>query len=362
MSPDRGVVPEAPKFSVEEILIAGNRGPCGGVNMAVEALDQVLDIRDEAVGFRVEADHIGKIDPKHLVYGSWDLINNVPKMAEYRRRGYVSVKNDLTLVPRKSALVISAHSVSPQFRRLAEEMGHDIVDTSCPLVIAVQTMARNSAMAGKKVGYIGVDGHPETVSVLGQFEELGKVRGEDFILIESEEDLKRIDLGSGHDWVVYSQTTLMPMEVDVIEKSLMVKYPDIFVPDKVGLCYATHNRQEALDDMIKRGIDALVVVGSSDSHNSQMLKRRGEWANIPSYSVDYPEELQTNWFQAGINKVGVTSGASVLDMYMNPVVDWVQQRSQGVRVSYLEQVVPERQLTFNLPQDQIEKLRLRWVA
>ena len=223
-----------------------------------------------------------------------------------------------------------------------------------------------AANDGDKVVYIGVEGHPETVGVLGELESLGKKRDQDFVLIQNPRETRNRLLGdvigSGGDWIVYSQTTLMPDEVKDVEAALGDRFSDIYIPDRLGICYATYNRQKAVEKLIESGIDLLLVVGSQGSHNSQMLKRKGLRSDVPSYSLDYYNQLKNRWFN-NVTSVGVTSGASVFDRFMQPVVDRIVRGNPSARVEYQEQVKNERMdAMYPLPQERIEAIRDRYAA
>lgn len=343
--------PEVPRFNVQEVLIAGNRGPCAGVNMALDATDQVLDI----------------VAGRETVWTNWPVVNNKPIMEEFKGKGLRSFDNDWSQVPDGSIVLFSAHGVTPEHHRIAQEKGCHVIDTTCLLVTKVHDFAIEAANEGRKVAYIGVDGHPETMGVLGELDALGKKRDQDYVLIQDRKSarsklLKRI-LGTGQDWVVYSQTTLMPDEVDDVEKILCDKFIDIYVPDRLGICYATYNRQKAVEGLIEKGIDMLLVVGSPGSHNSQMLRRKGFRSGVRSYSLDYPEEINNSWFNSGVRRVAVTSGASVLDRFMEPVVNAIVQRSFGATVEYQDQVKNEpMDARYPLPKESIDALISRWAA
>ena len=104
----------------------------------------------------------------------------------------------------------------------------------------------------------------------------------------------------------------------------------------------------------------MVVVGSKHSHNSQELKRKGEFYDVPSYSVDFPEEIQPKWFNNRVTRVGITSGASVMERFTQDVIDWFLMRGPQIEVSFEPQVVPEREVTFKLPQASIDMLKSRY--
>lgn len=339
MSPERQIESETPKYAVEKILIAGNRGPCAGVNMALEAANQVLDI----------------VDGRETVWTNWPVVNNKPIMEELTKRGLRSFSNDWNLVPKGSIVLFSAHGVTPKHYEKAAEKKCLSIDTTCLLVEKVHNLVKDAENDGLHVVYIGKNGHPETEGVMSE------VQKENISLIEGKEDVAVLRIGTGENCIVYSQTTLMPDETDEVEKELAEKFPDIELPDKLGICYATHSRQKAVEKLVGSGIDLLIVVGSKDSHNSQMLRRKGEREKIYSYSVDYDFELEDAWFRVA-KVVGVTSGASVLDKFMDPVVNTIIRNSNNAKVEYQEQIKKEpMNASYPLPIDEINKLRARFL-
>ncbi|MBI3282549.1 4-hydroxy-3-methylbut-2-enyl diphosphate reductase [Candidatus Curtissbacteria bacterium] len=331
---------EIPQFSVEKILVAGNRGPCAGVNMALEATSQVLDI----------------VNGREPVFTNWPVVNNDPIMEELRAKGLVTFNNDWKKIENGSIVLFSAHGVTPQHHRIAQEKDCLIIDTTCLLVTAVHNLVKQAEGNKQGVVYIGRKDHPETVGVMSE------VDPESIELIERKEDVDGLYLAPGKSWIVYSQTTLMPDEVDEVEDRLMQKFPEIEIPDKLGICYATYSRQRAVEGLIQSGIGALVVVGSQTSHNSQMLARRGERSGVPSVVVDYPNQLDPGWF-TGVKMLGVTSGASVLDKFMEPVAEWVRIRSPKAVIEFQEQIKREpMDAMYPLPAESIAALKARFAS
>ncbi len=330
---------EAPKFAVEKILIAGNRGPCAGVNMALEAANKVLSI----------------VNGREKVWTNWPVVNNRPITEELTNRGLKNFNNDWNLVPDASIVLFSAHGVTLEHHRIAEKKNCLVIDTTCLLVTKVHDLVKTAQYEGLKIVYIGRKGHPETVGVMSEVEP-GKI-----LLVEQAKDVADLPIGTGENYIVYSQTTLMPDEVDDVEKELALRFADIEIPDKLGICYATYSRQKAVEKLIETGIDLLLVVGSPESHNSQMLKNKGERHDVKSFLIDYPWELSGAWF-SGVESVGITSGASVLDRFMDPVADWIRTKSPQAIVEFQEQVKKEPQdAMYPLPKESIAAIRARYL-
>ncbi|HYM65175.1 MAG TPA: 4-hydroxy-3-methylbut-2-enyl diphosphate reductase [Candidatus Sulfotelmatobacter sp.] len=326
-------------LTVERVLVAGNRGPCGGVNMAIEAANQVLDI----------------VEGRETVYTNWDIVNNTPVMDRFRQRGIINVKNDLDRIPNNSIVLFSAHGVPPNYHDVAAEKGFLTIDTTCQLVTRVHTLAKNAEREGKHIVYIGKDKHPETVGVMGE------VKSENITFLEPESNINGLELPLGKDVVVYSQTTLATDEVRDQQERLKERFPQIIIPKRWDICGATDTRQQAAESLLDdHQVDFLLVAGSSHSHNSLELKRKAEKRKIPSALVDRPEDVDRNWFTNGVKTIGATSGASEIEEDFQKILDFF--RNEGIDpIVYVPQVVIERDLTFRLPQKDIDALRKRYV-
>ena len=337
------------KIGVEQVLVAGNRGPCGGVNMALEAARQVLDIVKK---------YNEKTGQKKEVFSNWDLVNNLPVMKELNDSGLYSVMNDFDKVPEGSVVFVSAHGVPPSFHDIAREKNYTVIDATCQLVSRVHRLVKNAEGDKKHVVYIGAKNHPEALGVIGEIQDKKNVT-----FISKKEDLEGISLPEDRPVVVYSQTTLSTAEVSAMYEEL-AKRPNVEIPNRGDICYAADNRQAAVNDLVlMRKVDSLLVVGSRHSHNSQEMRKIGEKNGIPSYSVDGPEEIQRAWYMDDVKKVGVSSGASVLEKYTDRVLEWF--RNEGVvDILHVPQVVEEKDdLTFQIPKHtraSIELLRSRY--
>ncbi|MBI2596193.1 4-hydroxy-3-methylbut-2-enyl diphosphate reductase [Candidatus Daviesbacteria bacterium] len=319
---------------IKEVLVAGNRGTCGGVNMALESVNQVLDI----------------VDRRETVYTNWDIVNNTPIMKNLGDRGLVCVKNDWDKVPDGSILLFSAHGVPPNFHEIARGKNLTVIDATCQLVNRVHSLVKNAVDHGKHVVYVGVKNHPETLGVMGE------VDGQDISLVENMADIENLKI-PGKSAVVYSQTTLSTAEIRQKILRLKERFPDIWIPSRWDICYAADNRQQAVEKLVKL-VDLLIIVGSKHSHNSEELRRIGEMAKMPSFLIDSPLEIDKGWFGENIQKIGLSSGASVLESNTESVLDWF--RDKDVLIKYLPQVVSEKSMMFKLPQASINLLKARY--
>lgn len=321
------------QFNVERILIAGNRGPCGGVAAALDA----AFLLSEQTGTPVRTNN--------------DVVHNNPIMDELKERDFINVGEDWRGLERSTRFIWSAHGHTEEDERIAAELGLDEYDTTCPLVTRVQLGVKRADERNHFVVYIGKDGHPETRSVMS------RARPENRVLVQDEEDVKRIFLPNDRLSEVFSQTTLMADKVTEIEEELAKRWPGIIIHKKKDLCDATLNRQEAVKLMAPR-IDMLFVVGSPHSDNSNAMREVGVRAGVKrSYIFDYPHQIQTEWFTSSVKVVGITSGASVLDRFMLPVVDWLKERNPNLEVVFDAPIRDEYTDPFKLPPKTEAKLK-----
>lgn len=328
MSPDRAgsfgdPQIEIPKFGVEKILIAGNRGPCGGVWRIFEQLDTAFD-------------EINKVSPGTKVYINWYPVNNVPTTFAYEQKGLVNFKNDWSLVPERSLVIPSAHGVGPDFYEMAKAKNCDVIaDGTCQLVTRVHNLAIKAENEGKVVVYVGVKGHPETEGVRKEI----KISG-NFILIEEDEDAESVILPEDRNKILLSQTTLSTKETAKKYARLKQRFPEMEIPSRWDICYATDSRQMSVEDLVAKA-SSLIVVGSRISHNSKELAMVFDSYGKPWHMVDEPDEVEPAWFDASNIVQAVTSGASVKDELLYPVVDRIVQLNPRAKIIHEEQIVPE---------------------
>ncbi len=325
-------------LTLREVLVAGNRGPCGGVKMAIEAADQVLDI----------------VGGKEPVYTNWDIVNNTPIMDRLKARQLINVRNDWNLVPDKSIVFFSAHGVPPTYRQIAKEREFLTIDVTCQLVNRVHTLVRNAQDKEMHIVYLGKEDHPETVGVLGELD------NENTTFIEPDSDIETLDFPEDKEIIVYSQTTLATDEVKSKLTELRSRVPRIIIPNRWDICPAVDARQMAAEDLLdNQKVDFWLVGGSPHSHNSLEVKRKGEKRDIPSVLIDDPSQIKREWFTNGVEVLGATSGASEAEEDFQRILDWF--RNEGIDpIVYLPKVVDENDKTFKLPQADIDKLRARY--
>ncbi len=265
-----------------QVILASPRGFCAGVNMAVDSLELAI----QAFGTPIYVYH-------EIVHNKYDGEN-------FSRKGAVFV-NDLAEVPKGAYLLFSAHGVSPEIRRIARARSLHAIDATCPLVTKVHLEAIRFAKEGRTIILIGHEGHDEVIGTMGEAPEA-------IVLVESTEDVDRLQFPPETRLAYLTQTTLSVDDANRIIDRLKLRFPAIAGPPKEDICYATQNRQEAVR-ILSQEADVVLVLGSQNSSNSQRLKELAAESGVASYLIDGPEDIIDCWFQ-GHETVLVTAGAS----------------------------------------------------
>ena len=316
--PTMGVVPSLP----EKLLLATPRGYCAGVDRAVQTVERALDLYGPPIYVRKEIVH-----NKHVV-------------EQLRERGAVFVDSEAE-VPEDSTVVFSAHGVAPAVHKGAEKRRLETIDATCPLVTKVHVEARKFADQGYTIVLVGHDGHEEVEGTMGEAPER-------IVLVESVDDVDRLEVEDPSRMAFITQTTLSVDETQGVIARLRERFPAIVGPRTDDICYATTNRQAAVKELAKR-CDLVLVIGSRNSSNSNRLVEVVREAGVDSHLIDYESECREEWLE-GKRVVGITSGASAPEELVQRLVDFFQDRADNdVEVEELH-VVPE-DVRFMLPKE-----------
>jgi 4-hydroxy-3-methylbut-2-enyl diphosphate reductase len=274
-----------------EVMLANPRGFCAGVERAIEIVERALELHGAPIYVRHE------------------IVHNRYVVEDLRAKGAVFVE-ELDEVPRGSTVIFSAHGVSKEVRADAERRGLKVFDATCPLVTKVHIEVAKMLREGYEIVMIGHRGHPEAEGTMGQ-----AARG--MHLVETVEDVAR--LAPTSDKLSYvTQTTLSVDDAAAIVAALKTRFPRIVGPKKDDICYATQNRQDAVKFMAPQ-CDAVIVVGSPNSSNSNRLREVSENMGVPAYLVDSAEDLRPEWI-AGRRRIGITAGASAPEVLVNDLI------------------------------------------
>jgi len=303
--------------------MAQPRGFCAGVDRAINIVNEALT-------------RFGT-----PIYVRHEIVHNAHVVNELRSKGAVFVE-ELHEVPKGGIVVFSAHGVSQEVRKDAEERGLQVYDATCPLVTKVHLEVIKLCKEGYTVLMIGHAGHPEVEGTMGQVKE-------GVFLIENSTDVANLSFTSDKKLAFVTQTTLSVDETKEIVAALTQKFPDIVQPRKQDICYATQNRQDAVKFMAPQ-VEVVIVVGSASSSNSNRLRELSEKLGVPSYMVDAPDQLKPEWF-AGKKRVGLTAGASAPESLAQAIVTRIQEFGpRSVRA--LSGVVED--VTFSLPKNLVD--------
>jgi 4-hydroxy-3-methylbut-2-enyl diphosphate reductase len=301
-----------------EILLAQPRGFCAGVDRAIEIVERAL----QQFGAPIYVRH--------------EIVHNAYVVNDLRTKGAIFIE-DLDDVPPGNTLVFSAHGVSKAVREEAESRGLKVYDATCPLVTKVHVEVAKMRKQGAEIIMIGHAGHPEVEGTMGQTEE-------GMHLVETVEDVQKLQVANPDQLAYVSQTTLSVDDTAEIIAALKVRFPNIVEPKKGDICYATTNRQEAVKFMAPQ-VEVVVVVGSPNSSNSNRLREVAQKMGTPAYMVDNAAGIDPAWI-AGKKRIGVTAGASAPEVLVQAVIDRLKELG-AASVRALEGV--EEHVTFPLP-------------
>jgi 4-hydroxy-3-methylbut-2-enyl diphosphate reductase len=275
-----------------EVLLANPRGFCAGVERAIDMVERAL----EQYGAPIYVRH--------------EIVHNKYVVEDLRAKGAVFVE-ELDEIPAGATVIFSAHGVSKAVRADAESRGLKVFDATCPLVTKVHVEVAKMLREGYDIVMIGHRGHPEAEGTMGQ-----SVRG--MHLVETLEDVARLEVYDGAKLAYVTQTTLSVDDARTIVAALRARYPRIRGPKKDDICYATQNRQDAVKFMTPN-CDVVIVVGSPNSSNSNRLREVAENMGASAYMVDTASDLRPEWI-AGRRRIGVTAGASAPEVLVDEVV------------------------------------------
>ena len=277
---------------MEQVLLAEPRGFCAGVDRAIEIVERALE-------------KFGR-----PIYVRHEIVHNTHVVNDLKQRGAIFIE-ELDEVPPGATLVFSAHGVSQAVQREAKARGFRIFDATCPLVTKVHVEVAKLHKEGYEFIMIGHKGHPEVEGTMGQLDS-------GIHLVEDVADVARVQPSQTDRLAVVTQTTLSVDDAAAIMAAVKARFTNIQSPKQQDICYATQNRQDAVK-LLATQVDAVVVVGSPTSSNTNRLRELAERLGVPAYMVDDASELQDAWFE-GRSSIGVTAGASAPEDLVQGVV------------------------------------------
>ena len=303
-----------------EIILANPRGFCAGVTRAIQTVEQALQLYGKPVYVRHE------------------IVHNKFVVESLKAKGAIFVQ-EIAEIPQGATTIFSAHGVSDAVEEQATNQNLDVIDATCPLVSKVHREAKKYAEDDFELILIGHKGHPEVEGTKGKV-------GKEVILVSNEEEAKNVQLKNQK--VAYvTQTTLSVDDTKKIVEILEKRFPQL----QKGLatkdiCYATQNRQDAVRQLATK-VDLLIVLGAKNSSNSNRLCDLGKECGLPSYLINNACDIEARWF-FGINKIGITAGASAPEILVQEVIDKIKHISQTpVTVSEMQGI--NENVFFALP-------------
>jgi 4-hydroxy-3-methylbut-2-enyl diphosphate reductase len=310
------------------ILLASPRGFCAGVDRAIEIVEAALR----------------RFGPP--VYVRHEIVHNRHVVEELRKQGAVFV-DEPAEVPRGALLIFSAHGVSPAVREAAARQGLRTIDATCPLVTKVHVEARRFAESGHEIVLIGHAGHVEVEGTMGHAPE--RMR-----LVEDAADVERLEVADPARLAVLTQTTLSVDDTREVLDALRRRFPEVQLPRKDDICYATQNRQNAVKAMLGEA-ELVLVVGAPESSNSNRLVEIARKAGLPAHLVQTAAEIDPAWLQ-GVACVGVTAGASAPEVLVEEVIERLRALAGGAAEVVAQPRLDER-IVFQLPAELRESPR-----
>jgi 4-hydroxy-3-methylbut-2-en-1-yl diphosphate reductase len=312
----------------EKLLLAAPRGYCAGVDRAVQTVERALELYGPPVYVRKEIVH-----NKHVV-------------EQLRERGAIFVEDE-SEVPEGETVVFSAHGVAPSVHAGAAARGLKTIDATCPLVTKVHVEAKKFAAQGYTIVLIGHEGHEEVEGTMGE-------APDHIVLIETEEDVDRLEVEDPNRIAYISQTTLSVDETAAIILRLRERFPDIVGPRTDDICYATTNRQMAVRQMAAH-CDLVLVIGSRNSSNSNRLVEVARDHGAEAHLIDNEAQVREEWLE-GKRVVGITSGASAPEELVKRLVTWFRERG----TEHVEEFdVVQEDVRFMLPKEIRRELATR---
>ena len=297
-----------------EVFLATPRGFCAGVVRAIDIVELALETYGPPV------------------YVKHEIVHNPYVVASLEAKGAITVE-DVEEVPEDSVVVFSAHGSPPEDFERARQRGHKVIDATCPLVTKVHNEARKYAREGRKVVLIGHPGHQEVIGTMGQTS---------MELIDEREEINLPEWDSESPLVVLTQTTLSVLDTSKAVDEVKSRFPNSLVRNDI--CYATTNRQEAVQQLAATS-DLVLVIGAQQSSNCNRLRDVAEALGVPSYLISGAQDLDGLEIGGDVNRIGIISGASTPELLVRQVVEALHPE----KVTTLDGA--EEDITFVLPRE-----------
>jgi 4-hydroxy-3-methylbut-2-enyl diphosphate reductase len=304
---------------ISEILLAGPRGFCAGVERAIDIVELALSVC------------------RPPVYVRREIVHNRHVVESLRAKGAVFV-DELTEVPDGATVIFSAHGISPAVRDEAQRRRLRVIDATCPLVTKVHLEAVRYAREGYSIVLIGHEDHDEVIGTLGEAPDR-------IVVVDSAAEVDTLEVPNPDKIAYLTQTTLSVDDTRDVIEALRRKFPRIVGPSRDDICYATQNRQAAVK-RLAGDVDVLLVIGAANSSNANRLVEVAKTAGTHAYLINDVGDIRAEWL-AGASRIGITAGASTPEMLVAQAV--AALRGQGVSVREVH--VVEEDVRFAIPQE-----------
>ena len=306
----------------KEIKLANPRGFCAGVDRAIDIVNKALDIYGAPV------------------YVKHEVVHNKVVVADLRERGAIFVE-EIDEIPDNSLVIFSAHGVSSAVEEETKSRNLNFFDATCPLVTKVHMEVRKHAKASKDIILVGHEGHPEVEGTMGRHINSDN---SSIYLVQNELDAKNIKINNPTKLALVTQTTLSVDETKSIIDILKYRFPDIDIPKKDDICYATQNRQDAVKQLALES-DFMIVVGSKNSSNSNRLSELAEKCGCRSILIDEFTDIDLDDLNK-YSKISITAGASAPE---SKVMEIAKSLESHTNAKIIEHGEDNEDIYFKLP-------------
>lgn len=281
-----------------KLELVAPRGYCAGVDRAIETVERVL------------------AEEGAPVYVRGEIVHNTHVVATLREKGAIFVASE-TEVPEGETIILSAHGVAPDVRRVCVERNLRVIDATCPLVSKVHAEVRRYAKRGLTVLMVGHAYHDEVIGTRGE-------APDNVIVVENVEDALTVEVPDPQQVALTTQTTLSIDDTAEIVDTLKRRFPALQSPSSSDICYATQNRQDAVREVVGGGADLVLVVGSRNSSNSCRMVEVAQAAGSEAHLIDNVGEVDAAWFE-GKHRVALTAGASAPEVLVQEVASYLME-------------------------------------
>ena len=308
------------------IILSQPRGFCAGVERAITIVEKALELYGAPIYVRHE------------------IVHNQHVVNDLKQKGVVFVQ-EVNEIPDGAITIFSAHGISEKVENSARLRNLPMIDATCPLVTKVHREAQRAEQAGNQLILIGHAGHPEVEGTSGRVKQ-------EVLLVQTVDDVATLEVENEDNLAYVTQTTLSVNDTKDIIAALKARFPAIQGPDTKDICYATQNRQDAVAQLAQQ-TDLVLVVGASNSSNSNRLRDFAEQMGTSAYLIASAQDIKEGWLQDK-QAIGITAGASAPEILVQEVIDYLRCFDPAAMVETMPG--KEENIQFKLPAEAREKI------